>query len=79
MVVPGANGTVTREDVEALGPVLDSARILMLQLEVPLPVVEYAARKAREAGVTVMLDPAPPVTLPEGLRQAVGHNHPERA
>jgi ribokinase len=71
VVVPGANGTVTREDVEALGPVLDSARILMLQLEVPLPVVEYAARKAREAGVTVMLDPAPPVTLPEGLRQAV--------
>ncbi|MGE5580096.1 MAG: ribokinase [Bacillota bacterium] len=72
VVVPGANGTVTREDVDALGPVLETARILMLQLEIPIPVVEYAASKARAAGVTVMLDPAPPAALPEGLRRNVG-------
>lgn len=71
VVVPGANGTVTGEDVDALGPVLENARVLLLQLEIPLEQVEYAARKARALGVTVMLDPAPPAALPQGLLQSV--------
>jgi len=71
VVVPGANGTVSREDVDEIRPVLRGARFLLLQLEVPLDVVEYAARVAREVGVAVMLDPAPPVSLPKELLQNV--------
>ena len=63
VVLPGANGVVTKADVDDMVPVLENARLLMLQLEVPLGVVEYAAQKARSAGVTVMLDPAPPAAL----------------
>ncbi len=69
VVVSGANGTVTNQDVDALQPVLENARILMLQLEIPMEQIEYAARKAHSLGVTVMLDPAPPSELPKGLLQ----------
>ena len=71
VVVPGANGTVSREDVDALVPVLRSARILMLQLEIPMEQVEYAAMKAHGLGAMVMLDPAPPAKLSEGLLRCV--------
>src|SRR6266581_2319765 len=43
----------------------EGAAFLLLQLEVPLPAVEAAARAARAAGVTVILDPAP--ARPEAL------------
>lgn len=71
VVVPGANATVSKEDVDAMRPALANAQILMLQLEIPLPQVEYAARLAREMGVVVMLDPAPPVPLSKELTQLV--------
>ena len=35
--------------------------ILLMQLEIPLSTVEYAARKAYEKGVKVVLNPAPAV------------------
>jgi len=71
VVVPGANGTVSAEDVDALAPVLENARVLMLQLEIPMAQVERAARRAHDLGVTVMLDPAPPVPLSKELLQWV--------
>lgn len=71
VVVPGANGLSSKDDIETLVPVLENARILMLQLEVPMESVEYAARKARDLGVTVMLDPAPPVALTRSLLECV--------
>src|SRR5262245_25930799 len=48
MAVPHANARVSRADVEAAGPVLRSCRVALLQLEVPLEVVEEAARVAEE-------------------------------
>ena len=43
IVVPGANGAVGREDLIRLEAALDGARILLLQLEVPLDAVVAAA------------------------------------
>lgn len=59
ILVPGANGQVGEADVDRLGQVLPSAKVLLLQLEVPQVAVVAAARAARGAGVTVILDPAP--------------------
>lgn len=59
IVVPGANGRVNQEDVERLLPLLPEARALLLQFEIPIPAVVAAAKAARKAGVTVILDPAP--------------------
>ena len=71
IVVPGANGVVGREDLLRLEAALDGARVLLLQLEVPLDAVVAAAEMARRRGVTVILDPAPAQPLPETLCAAV--------
>ena len=68
IVIPGANGRVDRTDVERLKPFLKGAASLLLQFEIPLPVVQMAATAARAAGVRVILDPAPAVAnLPADL------------
>ena len=71
IVVPGANGVVGREDLVRLAAALDGARVLLLQLEVPLDAVVAAAEMGRRRGVTVILDPAPAQPLPEALYAAV--------
>jgi ribokinase len=59
LVIPGANGRVNQEDVERLSRLLPEATALLLQFEIPMSAVVAAAKAAREAGVTVILDPAP--------------------
>ncbi|MGB3518669.1 MAG: ribokinase [Elainellaceae cyanobacterium] len=72
IIIPGANGRVNAEDVSRMQPCLPEAKLLLLQLEVPIAAVIAAAQAARQAGVTVVLDPAPaPTTLPDELLTAV--------
>ncbi len=71
IVVPGANGTVGEEELGRLKVALPSAKILLLQLEVPLEAVIAAAQMAHEAGVLVILDPAPARPLPDELYQYI--------
>ncbi len=71
IVVPGANGYCSKQDVDALRPYLQKTTILMLQLEVPLETVSYAAEVAHAYGAKVMLDPAPPVPLTDDLLKTV--------
>ena len=59
VIIPGANGRVDVTDVERLKSVLPQALALLLQFEIPLPAVVAAAQAAKQAGVTVILDPAP--------------------
>lgn len=59
IVIPGANNNVGEADIERLKKLLPDATSLLLQLEIPLPIVQKAAALAREAGVRVILDPAP--------------------
>ncbi|MGI5838214.1 MAG: ribokinase [bacterium] len=59
VVVPQANMRCTKADVDKALPLLAVSDILLLQLEIPLAVVEYAARRAKEYGVRVLLNPAP--------------------
>ncbi|GAA4066289.1 ribokinase [Nonomuraea soli] len=70
IVVPGANGTVTglTGDDHAL---ISASSALLLQLELPIEGVTAAARAAREAGVQVVLTPAPSRPLPAELLEAV--------
>ena len=68
VVVPGANGEVNDTELETLVPYFEQARVLLLQFEVPLEVVEKAAALAYIAGLTVIVDPAPAQgPLPAGV------------
>lgn len=68
IVVAGANGRVGDTELGHLKERVLDARVLLLQLEVPIDVVVEAAAIAHQAGVTVILDPAPaPQQLPDAL------------
>ncbi len=73
IVASGANMQATPDDVEAAADALTASDALLLQLEVPLPVVQHAARTARSHGVTVILNPAPARPLPDNLLQKVDY------
>lgn len=59
LVVPGANGLVSQQEIERARQAICDSDILLMQLEVPQEIVTYATQIAREAGVPVILDPAP--------------------
>jgi ribokinase len=67
VVSPGANAGLSIQDIEAVEAKLKSADYLLLQLEIPLDTVAYATRMAAQAGVKVILNPAPAAQLPEEL------------
>ncbi|MEM9904374.1 MAG: ribokinase [Cyanobacteria bacterium P01_D01_bin.44] len=59
IVVPGANHCVDDVELSALSAQLPKAQALLLQFEISHPVVVAAAKLAHQAGVPVIVDPAP--------------------
>ena len=66
-VALGANATLSVEDIAKFRGEIESAAVLLLQLETPLPTVLAAADWAHAKGVTVILNPAPAAKLPREL------------
>lgn len=58
-ILSGANMNVGIDDVEAARNVICGSSCLVMQYEIPLPVVAYAARMARAANVKVIVNAAP--------------------
>lgn len=65
VVASGANSNLLPGDIPA--KVLDLAKIILLQLEVPMLTVEYAAAEGCRRGAKVILNPAPAQTLSADL------------
>jgi ribokinase len=70
-VAPGANFSITPDEVAQAGDRIRQADVLLLQLEIPMPAVEAAARIAAAAGVCVVLDPAPVAPVSDALLACV--------
>jgi ribokinase len=68
---PGANLCLKPADILKAEERIFAARVLLVQLEVPLAAVSAAVHLARAAGTRVVLDPAPARSLPEDLLEAV--------
>lgn len=71
VVAPGANAELASSHIEEAGPVIAAAEVVLLQLETPLATVMAAAELAAENGVTVILNPAPAMALPDELLRKV--------
>jgi len=71
VVVPEANMRWQAHDIENARELIQGARALIVQLEIPLPVVARAIDLACEADVLVVLNPAPASELPGGLLRKV--------
>jgi ribokinase len=65
VVVPGANGKVDRASVDRHSALIRSAGMVLCQLELPIETVSHVLALCADAGVPVMLDPAPAAPLPE--------------
>ena len=76
VVIPGANQTLTVEEVEWIKDEIASYDMVLLQLEVPLAVNRAVARWAKAAGVPVMLNPAPATDLDDELLSLVTYLTP---
>lgn len=59
IVIQGANKTVDIPYIDENIDLLEECDIVLFQLEIPMETVVYAARKAKQLGKTVILDPAP--------------------
>ena len=66
-VAPGCNERLTVADVQGLDSQAFTGGIFLTQLETPLETVEYGLRRALDAGMTTILNPAPGRPLGEDL------------
>jgi ribokinase len=81
-VAPGANGRLVPDDLDAVPELFEGASHLLCQLECSPELFAGAAERARSAGVTTILNPAPAVPLSErvlGLADILTPNQTELA
>ncbi|HAQ21068.1 MAG TPA: ribokinase [Prolixibacteraceae bacterium] len=69
VVASGSNGTFSPDDFDRAILELDESDFILMQLEIPIPTVEYIARMAAQKQKKVILNPAPATTLSDELLQ----------
>lgn len=67
VVASGANSSLSPEDIKKAHSVIEKGDIMLIQLEIPIETVEYAAHLAKEKGIKVILNPAPARALSDSL------------
>jgi ribokinase len=65
IVAPGANEALSIKDIHNAINLFEAADILLIQLEIPIPVVCEACRMAFDMGKKIILNPAPATVIPE--------------
>jgi ribokinase len=70
-VAGGANSVLAPADVQKARSLFATTRVVVMQLETPLATVQAAAQLAAQAGVGVILNPAPAQPLPDQLLKLV--------
>ncbi len=70
-VALGSNGTLNSQDIDRASTQIKSSELVLMQLEIPLATVEYAAIMANNAGVKVVLNPAPAQELSNELLKSL--------
>jgi ribokinase len=72
VIVPNANYQLSPDDAEvALLDLRERVSVVLVQLEIPLPVVARVAKICRECELRLVLDPAPAQVLPPGVWRGV--------
>ncbi len=65
IVIKGANALVSREIIDKDWDVISRSSLVMLQHEIPMDTIGYIIDRCYEAGVPVMLNPAPYMDIPQ--------------
>ncbi len=67
VVAPGSNDTLSEEDILKATSEIEEAEVLLLQLEIPLKSVVFAATHGLKTESKVILNPAPAQELPKEI------------
>jgi ribokinase len=70
-VASGADMRIRKEDIDRAEEIIKLSDILLIQLETPLQIVEYAINIAFNKGVKVLLNPAPAQKMSKDLLKKV--------
>lgn len=70
-VAPGSNRLISADDIRQIAPLFEDVRVVLVQLEVPIPAVTQALTLARQHRVTTILNPAPAQPLPDAVLRLV--------
>ncbi|MCD9024765.1 ribokinase [Cohnella silvisoli] len=76
VVSPGANGCMQPSDIDAMWEELVESDLFLFQLEIPIGTVAYAVKRLKQAGKTIVLDPAPASQLPEAIFRYIDYMTP---
>ena len=71
VVCPGANFTISAQEIGWLREAVGNYDMVIMQFELPMEIVETIAEWAHEAGVPVMVNPAPAAPMSDRLLSAV--------
>lgn len=64
VIIPGANGSLSEASISRHQEIIQNAKMILLQLEIPRATVATAIRIAHKSSVPILLDPAPASTIP---------------
>ena len=67
VVASGANASLSPSDINKAIKEIESADLVLMQLEIPIDTVEYVAEIANKKGIKVILNPAPARALSDKL------------
>lgn len=67
VVAPGANAALSVSDLTKFKSTIESATIVLMQLETPVETIAYATNVAAAKEIKVVLNPAPACALPDDL------------
>jgi ribokinase len=67
VVASGANNTIVKQDIDKAIEQIKKADIILLQLEIPVNIVEYVAETGKQFGKKVILNPAPAQKLSDNI------------
>jgi len=73
VIAGGANDLLSPAHIDAAKALIEQADIVVLQLETPMATVVHAIKLARSLGKTVVLNPAPAASLPDGVLELVDY------
>ena len=76
IVVPGANSLLMPADIDGIDHLIKRSKLVMLQLEIPIPTVIYVLAKCQAAGIPVMLNPAPARGFELGMMPSITYLTP---
>lgn len=66
-VASGANNKLTKNDIDVVANIIQDAEILLMQMEIPIEIIEYATEIAFKSNVKVILNPAPAQYLSDDI------------